>query len=86
MYTKHSMLLCIRTHITLFHLPTDMHAYTGQRRDGGGEGSPINAKQQLGVLVSAILPSQQLGSPTSRRKEIEPDLSQSVSIKPHQVS
>ena len=45
--------------------------YTQDREEmADGEGSPINAKQ-LGMLMLAILPSQQLGSPRSRRKEIE---------------
>ena len=34
------------------------------------EGSPINAKQQLGVLVLAILLIQLLGSPRSRKKKL----------------
>ena len=76
MYTKHSMLLCIHTHHTLplAHRHACICSIHRTEKRWDGESSPINAKQQLGVLVSAILPSQQLGSPTSRRKEIEPDL------------
>ena len=52
-----------------------------------GEGSPINAKQQLGVMVLAILLSQQLGSPRSRRKGFEHGQAKtSVAIKPPKVS
>ena len=52
-----------------------------------GEGSPVNVKQQLGVIVLAILLSQQLGSPRSRRKGFEHGQAKaSVAIKPPQVS